>query len=186
MDYKQNLKPFEEKMVKTLSVLDGDFNTIRAGRANPRLLDQITIDYYGVETPINQVANIQVPEARMIVVTPWDPSALRDLERALQMSDLGIPPNNDGKNLRLIFPPLTEDRRRELTRQVGKMGEEAKVAVRNIRREAIESFKTKLKQKEISEDVYYDIEDEIQKLTDRYVEKVDEAVSVKDKELMEI
>ena len=112
MDYKQDLKPYEEKMVKTLSVLDGDFNTIRAGRANPRLLDQITIDYYGVETPINQVANIQVPEARMIVVTPWDASTLRDLERALQMSDLGIPPNNDGKNLRLIFPPLTEDRRR--------------------------------------------------------------------------
>ena len=147
MDIKQELKPYEEKMQKTLSVLDGDFNTIRAGRANPRVLDQITIDYYGVETPINQVANIQVPEARMIVITPWDASSLKDIERALQMSDLGIPPNNDGKCLRLIFPPLTEDRRRDLTRQVSKMGEESKVAVRNIRREAIDSFKAKQKQK---------------------------------------
>ena len=106
MDIKQELKPYEEKMQKTLSVLDGDFNTIRAGRANPRVLDQITIDYYGVETPINQVANIQVPEARMIVITPWDASSLKDIERALQMSDLGIPPNNDGKCLRLIFRRL--------------------------------------------------------------------------------
>ncbi len=186
MDFKQELRSFEEKMTKTLSVLDSDFNAIRAGRANPRVLDQISIDYYGVDTPISQVANIQVPEARMIVITPWDTNSLRDLERALQMSDLGIPPNNDGKSLRLIFPPLTEDRRRDLSKQVGKMGEEAKVAVRNIRREAIENFKGQLKHKEISEDLYYNIETEIQKLTDRYVEKVDAAVESKEKELMEI
>lgn len=186
MNFKQELKPYEEKMGKTISVLEGEFNTIRAGRANPKVLDQITIDYYGVETPINQVANIQVPEARMIVITPWDASSLRDLERAIQMSDLGIPPNNDGKSLRLIFPPLTEERRRDLTRQVSKMGEDAKVAVRNIRREAVDNYKAKLKQKEIPEDMYYNMETEIQKLTDRFIEKVDDSVAAKEKELMEI
>ncbi len=186
LDYDKTLEPFEEKMVKTLSVLDEDFNTIRAGRANPRVLDHITVPYYGVDTPINQVANIQVPEARMIVITPWDSSALKDLERALQSSDLGIPPNNDGKCLRLIFPPLTEERRRDLTKQVSKMGEEAKVAVRNIRREAMDNFKKMLKNKEVSEDVYHDLEDRTQKLTDRFIEKVGDAVSDKEKELMEI
>lgn len=179
------LMAYEDKMTKTLSVLDQDFNTIRAGRANPKILDQITVDYYGSPTPINQVANVQVPEARLIVITPWDPKLLKDLERALQMSDLGINPQNDGKCIRLAFPALTEERRKELTREVSALGENAKVAIRNIRREALDAFRKQLKDKQMPEDHFYTLETDLQKLTDKYTEKVDQAVSAKDKELME-
>lgn len=181
-----SLKPYEEKMKVTLNVLDDDFNQIRAGRANPRLLDRITVDYYGVETPIPQVANIQVPEARQITITPWDTNLIKDIERAIQASDLGINPQNDGKMLRLIFPQLTEERRRELTRDVNKLGEEAKVAVRNVRREGIDDFRTHEKNSDISEDDLYYFEEEMQKVTDKYTEKIDKAVKEKEKELMEI
>lgn len=180
------LQSFEEKMTKTLSVLDQDFNTIRAGRANPKILDQISVDYYGSPTPINQVANVQVPEARLIVITPWDPKLLKDLERAIQMSDIGINPQNDGKCIRLGFPALTEERRRDLSREVAQLGEDAKVAIRNVRREALEKFRRQLKDKAMPEDDFYGLESELQKLTDKYTGKVDTAVSAKEKELMEI
>ncbi|MDO5734197.1 MAG: ribosome recycling factor [Eubacteriales bacterium] len=179
-------KPYEEKMQTTLRVLDDEFNTIRAGRANPRLLDRITVPYYGVETPLNQVANVQVPEARLITITPWETKVLTDIEKAIQASDLGINPLNDGKMIRLAFPELTEDRRKDLTKDVSRMGEEAKVSLRNIRREALDLFKKHLKNSDLSEDEYYVFEDEIQKLTDRYTEKVDSAVEKKSKELMEL
>ena len=182
----KSLAPFEEKMKKTISVLIDDFQTIRAGRANPRILDGITVPYYGVETPINQVASVQVPEARMLVITPWDKTVLKELERAIQASNLGINPMNDGQSLRLVFPPLTEERRQELTREVSQMGEDAKVSVRNIRREAIDLYKKYLKDSDISENLYYTVEDDIQKLTDRHVELLDVAVSEKNEELMEI
>lgn len=182
----KSLVPFEEKMKKTISVLKSDFQTIRAGRANPRVLDNVTVPYYGVETPINQVANIQVPEARMLVITPWDKTLLKELERAVQASNLGINPMNDGQSLRLAFPPLTEERRQELTREVSQMGEDAKVSIRNIRREAIDVYKKYLKDNDISENLYYTVEDDIQKLTDRYVDLLDVVVNEKNEELMEI
>ncbi|NLC89317.1 MAG: ribosome recycling factor [Clostridiaceae bacterium] len=182
----KSLVPFEEKMKKTISVLKSDFQTIRAGRANPRVLDNVSVSYYGAETPLNQVANIQVPEARMLMITPWDKTLLKELERAVQASNIGINPMNDGQSLRLVFPPLTEERRQELTRDVSQMGEEAKVSVRNIRREAIDLYKKYLKDSDISENLYYTVEADIQKLTDRYVELVDLAVSEKNEELMEI
>lgn len=180
------LQSHETKMTKTLNVLDRDFNAIRAGRANPRILDQLTVDYYGSPTPINQVANVQVPEARMIVITPWDAKMIKDLERAIQMSDIGINPQNDGKSIRLVFPALTEERRRDLTKEVKQIGEEAKVAIRNIRREVLDKLKKLLKDSALSEDTYHDREADLQKLTDKYVEKVDDAVKAKEKELMEI
>lgn len=183
---KDSYKPYEEKMQMTLKVLEDEFNQIRAGRANPRLLDRITIDYYGVETPLNQVANIQVPEARMITITPWEAKVLTDIERAIQASDIGINPLNDGKMIRLAFPELTEERRRDLSKEVSKYGEEAKVSLRNVRREALDVYKKHMKNSEISEDNYYLFEDEVQKLTDRYTEEVDKAVEKKSKELMEL
>ena len=179
------LQPFEAKMTKTISVLDEDFNTIRAGRANPKILDQIMVDYYGSPTPINQVANVQVPEARMIVITPWDTKMLRDLARAIQMSDIGINPQNDGKCIRLAFPVLTEERRRDLTKEVAQLGEAANVAIRNIRREALDKFRRQLKDKAMPEDDFYSLEADLQKLTDKFTGKVDAAVAAKDKELME-
>jgi ribosome recycling factor len=163
-----------------------NFNAIRAGRANPHVLDRISIDYYGTRTPISQVANIQVPEPRMITITPWDPSTLKLVERAIQTSDLGINPNNDGKTIRLAFPALTEERRKDLVRQVAKYGEEAKVAVRNIRREGMEKYRAYLKNKEFTEDGMAEFEDEIQKLTDYYTLEIERIMSDKDKDLMEI
>lgn len=179
-------KPYEEKMQASIRFLEDEFNTIRAGRANPRLLDAISVEYYGVPSPLQQVANIQVPEARMITITPWDNKMLKEIERALQASDLGINPMNDGKCIRLVFPQLTEDRRRELTKDVNKLGEEGKVAIRNIRRDAIDTFRTHEKNGDIREDDLYTFEDEMQKLTDKYVGKVDQAVEEKNKELMEL
>lgn len=177
---------FEEKMKKAVAVLENDLRTVRAGRANPHVLDPITVPYYGVPTPLNQVANIQVPEAKMLVVTPWDKSLLKDIERAIQASDLGINPINDGQSLRLIFPSLTEERRRELTREVAKKGEDAKVSIRHIRREANDYYKDLEKAKEISEDLCFSMGTEIQKLTDQYIVKIDETIERKNAELMEI
>lgn len=183
---KEFFSPFEHKMEKTLENLQGNLNAVRAGRANPHILDRVTVEYYGTETPIQQVANVQVPEARMITITPWDPSILTAIEKAIQMSDIGINPNNDGKMIRLTFPTLTEERRRDLAKQVSRYGEEAKVAVRNIRREAIDKVKAMHKNKEISEDELREAEDDIQKLTDRYTAHVDKTVAAKEKDLMEI
>lgn len=177
---------FEEKMKKAIVVLENDLRTVRAGRANPHVLDPITVPYYGVPTPLQQVANVQVPEAKLLIVTPWDKSLLKDIERAIQASDLGINPVNDGQCLRLVFPSLTEERRRELTRDVAKKGEDAKVSIRHIRREANDFYKDLEKAKEISEDVCFAMGEEIQKLTDEYIEKIDEAIERKNQELMEI
>ena len=182
----ETYSPYEERMQKTCQVLQETLNTIRAGRANPRVLDQIRVSYYGTDTPLTQLANIQVPEARMIVITPWDMSCLRDMERAIQASDLGINPNNDGKCLRLAFPALTEERRKDLVRQVQRHGEDSKVAVRNIRRDAIDLVKGYNRKKEIGDDVLKDAEVYIQKLTDKYVAEIDSIVASKEKDLMEI
>jgi ribosome recycling factor len=179
-------KPYEEHMGKTIHVLHENFNAIRAGRANPKVLDRITIDYYGVHTPINQVANIQVPEPRLITITPWDPSSLKAVERAIQASDLGINPGNDGKMLRLVFPALTEERRRDLVKSVNRFAEEAKVAIRNIRREGLDKFRGHLKKKEITEDNMAEVETALQKLTDKYIAEIDKIVAEKDRDLMEI
>jgi ribosome recycling factor len=183
---KDSYLPFEEHMKKTIHVLHDNFNAIRAGRANPRVLDRITIEYYGVQTPINQVANIQVPEPRLITITPWDPTSLKAVERAIQSSDLGINPNNDGRMLRLIFPALTEERRKELVKNVNKFAEEAKIAVRNIRRDGLEKFRGHLKKKEITEDNMEEIETALQKLTDKYIQEIDKAAAEKDRDLMEM
>lgn len=177
---------FEEKMQASLKHLETEFNNIRAGRANPRLLDSITIEYYGTQTPLQQVANVQVPEARMITITPWDANTLKEIEKAIQASNLGINPVNDGKMIRLVFPQLTEDKRKELTKDVNKLGEEAKITIRNVRREAIDDYRAQEKNGEIREDDLYSLEDETQKLTDKYVEKVDQAVEKKNAELMEL
>lgn len=179
-------QPFVDKMDKSCSVLQDTLNTIRAGRANPRVLDHITVSYYGVETALNQVANIQIPEARLIMITPWDSSLLKEIEKAIQSSDLGINPNNDGKCLRLKFPALTEDRRKDLAKQVSKYGEETKVAIRNIRREAVDAVKKLEKKSEISEDDLRSAETHIQELTDKYTDKVNKLVTDKEKDLMEI
>lgn len=178
--------PYENRMVKTISVLKEDFNTIRAGRANPKVLDKIAIDYYGSSTPINQLANIQVSEARMITITPFDPTALKLIEKAIQASEVGINPNNDGKVIRLVFPTLTEERRKELTKTVAKHGEEAKVAVRSVRREALEKFKDIYKKKEISEDTMKEVEMTIQQITDVYISEIDQLITDKDKDLLSV
>lgn len=183
---REDYEPYEANMRKTLSVLQENFNSIRAGRANPRVLDRITIDYYGVPTPIHQVANIQVPEARQITITPWDPTTLKAVEKAIQASDLGIHPNNDGKMLRLVFPTLTEERRRDLVRTVNKYAEEARISVRNIRRDALDKYRGHLKKKELSEDQMRIFEVEIQKITDIQIAEVDRMVVEKEKDLMEI
>lgn len=180
------MKNAENKMEKAINALQNDFATIRAGRANPAILDKVTVEYYGVPTPLNQVGSVSVPEAKMIVIQPWDSSILGDIEKAILKSDIGITPNNDGKCIRLNFPPLTEERRRELAKGISKRGEEAKVAIRGIRRDAIEGFKKQKKDGEITEDDLKDLEDEIQKLTDKFVKEADNIVSAKEKEIMEV
>ena len=181
----ERLKVYEEKMMKTLNNLDGELAAIRAGRANPNVLNKITVDYYGTPTPIQQVANISVPEARMIQIQPWEKNMVKVIEKAIQTSDLGINPTNDGATVRLVFPELTEERRKELVKDVKKKGEAAKVAVRNIRRDGNDMLK-KLKGSDISEDEIKDMEDELQKTTDRFIKEVDKAVEAKSKEVMTV
>lgn len=176
----------ENKMKKTISHLEADLAKIRAGRANPAILDNIMVDYYGAPTPIGQVGNISVPEARTIIVQPWDQTVLSEIEKAILASDIGINPNNDGKVIRLNFPPLTEERRKELKKDVSKRGEEAKVAVRAVRRDAIEHFKKQKKSGEITEDDLSDLENEIQKLTDKFVKNIDNIIADKEKEIIEV
>ncbi len=176
----------ESKMKKTTEVLKAQLASVRAGRANAAVLDQITVDYYGVATPIQQVASISVPDPRSLMIQPWDGSVLKGIEKAILASDLGINPQNDGRCIRLVFPQLTEERRKELAKQVKKYSEESKVAVRNVRREAIEKFKKQQKASEITEDDYKDIEKDVQKLTDDYIKEVENIADAKEKELFEI
>ena len=183
---KDTYKPFSEKMIKTEHVLKEELAGIRAGRANPAVLEKITIDYYGVPTPINQLGNVSVPEARIILIQPWEAKILKDIEKAIQKSDLGINPNNDGKVIRLVFPVLTEERRRDLTKVVKKLGEEAKVAVRAIRRDAMDHFKAQKKVSEITEDDLKDAEKEMQHMTDKSILDIDRIVEIKDQELLEV
>ena len=181
-----DFKEFNRKMDKTLEVLQENFGAIRAGRANARVLDRITVEYYGVETPVGQVGSISSPDARTLVIQPWDGSLLKKIEKAIQTSELGINPQPDGRVIRLVFPQLTEERRRELVKQVKKYGEEGKVAVRNIRRDAMDYIKKLKKDSEITEDDQKKAEKDLQELTDKYIKKVDDACAVKEKELMEI
>ncbi len=173
-----------EKMEKSMSSLEYEFNTVRAGRANPAVLDQIKVDYYGAPSQINAVASVSVPDARTIAIQPWDASILKDIEKAILASDLGINPNNDGKTIRLNFPPLTEERRKELVKQIHKMAENGKVAVRNIRRDAMENFKNLKKKSEITEDDLKSAEKDLQDLTDKYIKKIDVKLSEKENDLM--
>ena len=182
----EKLKVYDTKMQKTLHSLDAELATIRAGRANPHILDKLTVDYYGSATPIQQVANISVPEPRMILIQPWEKKLIKDIEKAILTSDLGINPNNDGSAVRLIFPELTEERRKDLAKDVKKKGEGAKVAVRNIRRDANDLLKKLEKGGEITEDELADGEDQIQKLTDKMIAKVDKAVEEKTAEIMTV
>ena len=182
MDYKS----LEEKMDKTISVFSEKLAEVRAGRANPAILNKVKIDYYGTQTPINQVAAISVPEARLIVIQPWDASVLKEIEKAILASDIGINPNNDGKVIRLAFPELNEERRKELVKDIRKMGEEAKVAVRNVRREGIDKAKQEQKDGEMTEDDLKHAENEIQKMTDKYIEEVDKVLEKKEKEVMSV
>ena len=179
------LKQFEDKMQKSLDSMTNDFMTIRAGRANPHVLDKLKVDYYGTPTAIQQVANVNVPEPRMIQIQPWEASMVKEIEKAILTSDLGINPTNDGKVIRLLFPELTEERRKELAKDVKKKGEAAKVAIRNIRRDGNDAFK-KLKGSDVSEDEIKNLEDELQKMTDKYVKEIDSAVEVKSKEVMTV
>ena len=177
---------YEEKMKKSVEALLEDYKTIRAGRANPHILDKIRVDYYNTPTPLQQVANISVPEARIIQIQPWDASLIKEIEKAIIVSDLGLTPNNDGKVIRLVFPELTEDRRKELSKDVKKKGENAKVAIRNVRRDANDVFKKQNKANEISEDELKDAEDSIQKITDKYITEVDKCVDDNIKEVMTV
>ena len=179
------VKTYDEKMQKTLDFLLSDYQTIRAGRANPHVLDKIKVDYYGTPTPIQQVGNITVPEARMIQIAPWEKSLIKDIEKAIMSSDVGITPSNDGSVIRLVFPELTEERRKELVKDIKKKGEDCKVAIRNIRRDANDSFK-KLAKTEISEDEIKDLEDSVQKITDKYIKDVDKAIDEKSKEILTV
>ena len=181
----ERLKPFEEKMKKTIGNLDGELSAIRAGRANPNVLNKIMVDYYGTPTPIQQVANVSVPEARMIQIQPWESSLIKGIEKAILTSDLGLNPSNDGKIVRLVLPELTEERRKDLVKDVKKKGEAAKVAVRNIRRDANDAFK-KLTKQDVSEDEVKDLEDAVQKLTDKFIKKIDAAVETTSKEILTV
>ncbi len=183
---KAQIKKAEEKMQKSIHVLTSDFAAIRAGRANPAVLDKITVDYYGTPTPIQQMAAISVPEARTLLIQPWDASTLKSIEKAILASDLGLNPNNDGKCIRLTFPPLTAERRNDLAKEISKMGEDSKVAIRSIRRDAIEKLKAMKKSGELTEDDLKDGEKEIQKLTDKYCKEADVLTDKKKKEIQEI
>ena len=180
------LKKYEEKMTKTLESLDREYNSIRAGRANPHVLDKIKVDYYGTPTPLQQVGNITVPEPRMICIQPWESSLIKPISKAIQTSDLGINPNNDGKVIRLVFPELTEEHRKNLAKDVKKKAEAAKVAIRNIRRDANDSFKKAQKNNEMTEDELKDLTTKMQKSTDKFIKKVDEAMDKKTQEILTV
>ena len=181
----ENIKDIEGRMQKSVDNLKEEYVTIRAGRANPHILDRLRVDYYGTPTPIQQVANVSVPEARMIQIQPWEASMVKEIEKAINCSDIGINPTNDGNVIRLVFPELTEERRKELVKDVKKKGEAAKVAVRNIRRDANDMLK-KLGKTDVSEDEIAELEDSVQKMTDKFIKKVDEAVEVKSKEILTV
>ena len=181
----ERLQVYDTKMQKTQSSLEAELATIRAGRANPNVLNKLTVDYYGIPTPIQQVANISVPEARMIQIQPWEKSLIKEIEKSILTSDIGINPSNDGSVIRLVFPELTEDRRKELVKDVKKKGEAAKVAIRKIRRDGNDAFK-KLKGSDVSEDEIKDLENELQKLTDKYVANVDKIVEAKGKDILTV
>ena len=183
---KDEYKVYEEKMKKSIEAVMSDFDTVRAGRANASVLNRISVDYYGTPTPIQQIASIGSPDPRTLVITPWDASILKGIEKAIQESDLGINPQNDGRQIRLVFPPLTEERRKELAKQTKKYAEESKVAIRNIRRDAIEKFKKQQKASEITEDELKMAEKDLQKLTDEYIKELDKIAEKKEKELIEI
>ncbi len=179
-------KNMQEKMEKTLSVLKHELSTLRAGRANPSLLDRISVDYYGTQTPLNQLANIAAPEPRVLTISPWDVKSIPVIEKEIQKSDLGINPSNDGKMIRLVVPQLTEERRKELVKVVKKLGEDSKVAIRNIRRDGNDHLKKLKKDGEITEDELKKSEDNTQKMTDKYIKETDKAVELKEKEIMEV
>ena len=181
----ERIQVYESKMTKTLDGLRKEYLTIRAGRANPHILDKLTVDYYGTPTPLQQVANITVPEARMIQIQPWEASLIKDISKAILSSDLGLNPNSDGKVIRLVLPELTEERRKELVKDVKKKGEAAKVAVRSIRRDANDAFK-KLAKQDVSEDEIKELEDKVQKVTDKFVKEIDKAVDEKSKEILTV
>lgn len=183
---KEDYKPFEEKMKKTINVLKDELAGLRAGRANPAILDKVTVDYYGVPTPVTQLGSVSVQEARIVVIQPWDMKMLKEIEKAIQKSDIGINPSNDGKVIRLVFPPLTEERRRELTKVVKKQGEDAKVAIRAIIRDAVEHFKNEKKNAKITEDQLKAAEKDIQAITDKYIDEIDTIVENKSKEILEV
>lgn len=181
----ERLQQYDSKMKKAVEYLEADYATIRAGRANPHVLDKIKVNYYGTPTPIQQVGNITVPDARVIQIAPWEKSLIKEIEKAIMTSDLGINPNNDGSVIRLVFPELTEDRRKELVKEVKKKGEEGKVAIRNIRRDGNDAFK-KLAKQEVSEDEIKQLGDELQKMTDKYIKNVEALIETKSKEIMTV
>ncbi len=182
----ERLEQFETKMNKTIANLESEFQAIRAGRANPHVLDKIKVDYYGSPTPLQQVGNVSVPEPRMLQIAPWDKSLIKEIEKAIMVSDIGINPSNDGSVIRLVFPELTEERRKDLAKDVKKKGEAAKVAIRNIRRDANDTFKKMNKANELTEDDQKDLENKLQKLTDKFVADIDQAVDAKTKDIMKV
>lgn len=182
----EKIKVYNEKMTKSYNNLLQEFQGIRAGRANPHVLDKLVVDYYGTPTPIQQVGNITVPEARILQIQPWESKLIKEIEKAIMTSDIGINPSNDGRTIRLVFPELTEERRKDLVKEVKKKGEGAKVAIRNIRRDANDAFKKIGKTADVSEDEIKDLNDEIQKLTDKYIKDVDKAIEEKSKEIMTV
>ena len=181
-----NLNIFEDKMKKTISVLESEMKAVRAGRANPAILDKVTVEYYGAQSPLTQIASVSVPDARSILIQPWDASILSEIEKAILKSDIGITPNNDGKSIRLNFPPLTEERRKELVKGIRKKGEDSKVAIRSIRRDAMEDAKVQKKNGEITEDDVKNLEKDIQKLTDNFIKDIDSIIASKEKEILEV
>lgn len=183
---KGNYEEIEAKMKKVQSNLDAEFHTIRAGRANPSVLDKIHVDYYGTLTPVNQLAAIAVSEARILTITPWDASVIKQIDKAIQISDIGINPQNDGRTIRLVFPPLTEERRKELAKTISKYGEEAKISIRNVRRDAMEVFKAQKKKSEITEDDLKVAETDLQELTDKYCKTIDKLTDAKEAEILEV
>lgn len=182
----EKVQQYETKMDKTIEHLEGDLQSVRAGRANPHVLDKIRVDYYGSPTPIQQVANVSVPEARIIQIAPWEKKMIKEISRAISASDIGINPTNDGSTIRLVFPELTEERRKQLSKDIKKMGEQAKVAVRNIRRDGNDAFKKMKKSDDVSEDEIEDLQDELQKITEKKIKNIDKIIDAKSKEIMTV